>query len=46
VAERLAVYEQAAGDPSRYIAEMAKLEAQKLERSRAWIETGPIQPVG
>jgi hypothetical protein len=46
VAERLAVYEQAAGDPSRYISEMAKLEAQKLERSRAWIETGPIQPVG
>jgi hypothetical protein len=44
VAERLAVYQQAADDPSRYIAEMAKLEAKKLERGRAWIENGPLQP--
>lgn len=44
--ERLAVFERAAAAPSRYVAEMAKLEAAKLERGRAWIEQGPegLQP--
>lgn len=39
--ERIAMFERAAGAPSRYVAEMAKLEALKLERGRAWIQAGP-----
>ena len=42
--ERIALFERAARSPNRYVAEMAKLEAVKIERGRAWIEEGPVQP--
>ena len=44
--ERLAVFERAAGASRRFVAEMAKLEAAKLERGRSWIEQRPegLQP--
>ena len=41
--ERIVVYEQAAATPSRYVSEMAKLEAAKLERGRAWLDQ-PVTP--
>ncbi len=41
IGERIAVFERAARSPNLYVAEMAKLEAQKLERGRTWIEGGP-----
>ena len=36
--ERIGVFEHAAAAPGRYVSEMAKLEAAKLERGRIWIE--------
>ena len=39
--DRIAVFERAAAAPSRYVAEMGKLEIAKLERGRAWIEGAP-----
>jgi hypothetical protein len=41
VGERIVLFERAARSSNRYVAEMAKLEAQKLERGRSWIEQGP-----
>ncbi len=38
--ERIAMYEQAAGDPSLLVSAMARREAARLEASRDWIE-GP-----
>jgi hypothetical protein len=38
---RIALYERAARGANRYVAEMAKREALKLERGRAWIENAP-----
>jgi hypothetical protein len=43
VGERIALFERAARGSNRYVAEMAKLEAIKVERGRAWIEEGPLQ---
>jgi hypothetical protein len=47
VGERVALFERAARGGNRYVAEMARIEAAKLERGRAWIEQGPeaLQPV-
>jgi hypothetical protein len=42
--QRIAVFERAARGSNRYVAEMAKLQAAKLEQGRAWIENGPLQP--
>jgi hypothetical protein len=41
VAERIGTYEAAAGTSNRFVAEMARVEAGKLERCREWIEAGP-----
>ena len=41
--ERIAVFEQAAAAPSRYVSEMAKLEAAKLEHGRSWLQQ-PVTP--
>lgn len=41
VSDRIAVFERAARSSNRYVAEMAKLEAVKLDRARVWIEAGP-----
>lgn len=35
---RIALYEQATRSSNRYVAAMAKIEAQKLERGRAWLQ--------
>ena len=43
VDDRLEVYERAAAGPSRFVAEMSRIEAERLRRSRAWIEAP--QPV-
>jgi hypothetical protein len=40
IGERLTAYEQAARSPNRFVFEMARLEAAKLERCREWIEEG------
>jgi hypothetical protein len=39
--DRIALYEQAAKTDNLFISKMAGLEAQKLERGRAWIEKAP-----
>lgn len=44
VADRIATFEKAARGSNRYVAEMARREAAKLERGRGWIEAGPLQP--
>jgi hypothetical protein len=41
VGEGIAVLERAACGSNRYVAEMAGMEAAKLERGRGWIEAGP-----
>jgi hypothetical protein len=41
--DRIALYEQATANPSPYMREMAKLEARRLERGRAWLEGQPLQ---
>ena len=40
--ERIALYERAARDANTYVREMAKIEAVKLERGRAWLEGQPL----
>jgi hypothetical protein len=39
--ERIAVYESAARSHNRFVSTMARLEAEKIERGRGWIETEP-----
>ncbi|HWH21974.1 MAG TPA: transposase [Allosphingosinicella sp.] len=39
--ERIAIYEQAARTPNRFVAAMAAREAAALERGRGWIEREP-----
>lgn len=48
IGERIATYTAAARSPNRFVAEMAGLEARKLETCRAWIEAGPtgLPPAG
>ena len=41
---RIAVYESAARDPSRFLSEMAEREVRRLESTRAWFEAD--SPVG
>lgn len=41
--ERIALYEAAARSHNRYVAAMAKREAEALERGRAWIEGAALQ---
>jgi hypothetical protein len=40
---RIAHYEQGAGSDSRYVREMARLEIEKLERGRSWLEGQPLE---
>lgn len=45
--ERLALYADAASSSSLFLAAMARQEAEKLEKGRAWIDAGPrpLQPI-
>jgi hypothetical protein len=40
--DRISLLEGAAAGSSRYVSEMARREAEKLERGRAWIEQAPV----
>jgi hypothetical protein len=40
---RIAIYEEGARSDSRLVAEMAKREAEKIEKGRAWIDGGPLR---
>ncbi|HEY0113084.1 MAG TPA: transposase [Allosphingosinicella sp.] len=43
--ERLSVYDRAASTGNRFISEMSRYEAERLQRCRAWIEPDPeLQP--
>lgn len=42
--ERIALYDKASHSHNRYVAAMAKREAEALERGRPWIEGAPLQP--
>jgi hypothetical protein len=37
--DRIAVFERGTTDESRLVAEMARVTMDKLEQSRAWVET-------
>jgi hypothetical protein len=38
---RIAVFQEAAGLPNRFVSAMAKQAAESVERGRSWIESVP-----